>query len=132
MQWQHWGFPLVAEKQNKTILFRRGRLMSSKKITKYDLVEAVYLNTKAEKKLVQEIVENLLLQLKESLKSGNTIELRGFGTFEARLRKGRSKARNPKTGEQLSVAPHYVAAFRSGQELKKSLWELPVENSGTN
>ena len=66
MQWQHWGFPLVAEKQNKTILFRRGRLMSSKKITKYDLVEAVYLNTKAEKKLVQEIVENLLLQLKES------------------------------------------------------------------
>lgn len=101
--------------------------MSAKKITKYDLVEAVYQNTKCEKRLVQDVVESLLDQLKESLKAGNTIELRGFGTFEPRLRKGRAKARNPKTGEQLSVAPHYVAAFRSGQELKKSLWDLPVE-----
>lgn len=103
--------------------------MTSKKITKYDLVEAVYQNTKCEKRIVQDVVESLLEQLKLSLKDGNTIELRGFGTFEPRLRKGRSKARNPKTGEQLSVAPHYVAAFRSGQELKKSLWDLPVESS---
>ncbi|MCI1208714.1 MAG: HU family DNA-binding protein [Treponema sp.] len=101
--------------------------MSSKKVTKYDLVESVYQNTNCEKRVVQDIVENLLLELKKSLKDGSTIELRGFGTFEPRLRKGRSRARNPKTGEQLSVAPHYVAAFRSGQELKKALWELPVE-----
>jgi integration host factor subunit beta len=101
--------------------------MATKKVTKYDLVESVYQNTKCEKKIVQDVIENLLVELKNSLKDGSTIELRGFGTFEPRLRKGRSKARNPKTGEQLSVAPHYVAAFRSGQELKKSLWELPVK-----
>ncbi len=101
--------------------------MSLKKVTKYDLVESVFQSTKCEKRVVQEVVENLLIQLKDSLKEGSTIELRGFGTFEPRLRKGRSKARNPKTGEQLSVAPHYVAAFRSGQELKKALWDLPVE-----
>src|SRR5574344_978391 len=101
--------------------------MASKKITKYDLVESIYQNTRYEKREVQEIVENLLSELKKSLEKGSTIELRGFGTFEPRLRKGRSKARNPKTGELLSVAPHYVAAFRSGQELKKALWELPVE-----
>ena len=101
--------------------------MAQKKVTKYDLVEAIYQDTKeCEKRLVQEVVEKLLEQLKKSLKDGSTIELRGFGTFEPRLRKGRAKARNPKTGEQLSVAPHYVAAFRSGQELKKALWELPV------
>lgn len=106
-------------------------LMSAKKVTKYDLVEAVYQHSDCEKKVIQDVVEILLDQIKDSLKSGNTIELRGFGTFEPRLRKGRSKARNPKTGEQLSVAPHYVAAFRAGQELKKSLWDLPVEeNSG--
>jgi integration host factor subunit beta len=98
--------------------------MSSKKVTKYDLVESVYQNTKCEKRVVQEVIENLLQELKTSLKNGATIELRGFGTFEPRLRKGRSRARNPKTGEQLSVKPHYVAAFRSGQELKKALWEL--------
>jgi integration host factor subunit beta len=101
--------------------------MSSKKVTKYDLVESVYQETKCEKRVVQNVIENLLVELKDALKSGATIELRGFGTFEPRLRKGRSRARNPKTGEQLSVAPHYVAAFRSGQELKKALWELPVK-----
>jgi integration host factor subunit beta len=100
--------------------------MAGNKITKYDLVEAIYQNTAYEKKLVQDVVENLLLELKEAMKNGDTIELRGFGTFEPRLRKGRQKARNPKTGEQLSVAPHYVAAFRSGQDLKKALWNLPV------
>lgn len=101
--------------------------MSDKKVTKYDLVESVYQKiTNCEKHLVQDLVELLLSEIKDSLKEGATIELRGFGTFEPRLRKGRSRARNPKTGEQLSVAPHYVAAFRSGQELKKALWDLPV------
>lgn len=98
--------------------------MSLKKITKYDLVESIYQNTKCEKRIVQQVVENFLDEVKKSLESGSTIELRGFGTFEPRLRKGRISARNPKTGEKLSVNPHYVAAFRSGQELKKALWDL--------
>ena len=103
--------------------------MSEKKVTKFDLVEAVYSDVNCEKKVVQSVLESLLEQIKESLKDGSTIELRGFGTFELRLRKGREKARNPKTGEHLSVSPHYVAAFRSGQELKKALWELPIPSS---
>lgn len=102
--------------------------MSDKKVTKYDLVESVYQKiTKCEKHVIQDVVELLLSELKDSLKDGATIELRGFGTFEPRLRKGRSKARNPKTGDPVSVAPHYVAAFRAGQELKKALWDLPVQ-----
>ena len=92
-------------------------------------MESVDQKTKCEKKIVQDVVEQLLDELKNALKEGNTIELRGFGTFEPRLRKGRSKARNPKTGEQLTVAPHFVAAFRAGQELKKSLWDLPVSET---
>lgn len=105
--------------------------MSSKKVTKNDLVDSIYQNTKCEKKVIQDVVDEFVLQLKNSLKEGNTIELRGFGTFEPRLRKGRAKARNPKTGEQLSVAPHFVVAFRSGQELKHALWGLPISESNT-
>lgn len=99
----------------------------SSKVTKYDLVEAVFKNTNCEKRIVQEVVENFILEVKKSLENGSKIELRGFGTFEPRLRKGRSCARNPKTGELLSVEPHYVAAFRSGQELRKSLWNLKLK-----
>ena len=101
--------------------------MSEKKVTKGDLVDAVYKSTDVEKIVIQKVVDSLLLHTREALESGSTIELRGFGTFEVRLRKGRSIARNPKTGEKLKVAPHYVAAFRAGQELKKALMEIPVE-----
>ncbi|MCI5523276.1 MAG: HU family DNA-binding protein [Treponema sp.] len=102
--------------------------MSADKITKNDLVEAVYQSTNCERRIVQSVIESFLSNVKVSLEKGKTIELRGFGTFEARLRKGRLKARNPKTGEQLSVLPHYVAAFRAGQELKKALSAIPVES----
>lgn len=100
--------------------------MSSGKITKIDLVEAVYQATEFEKQVVQKVVDELFEQLKSSLSEGSSIELRGFGTFEPRLRKGRKNARNPKTGEKLSSSPHYVVAFRSGRELKNSLLQLPV------
>jgi integration host factor subunit beta len=103
--------------------------MSSKKITKNDLLESVHAKTKLDKDVVQRTVESLFEQLKESLKDGCTIELRGFGTFEPRLRKGRENARNPKTGQTLNVASHYVVAFRSGRELKNALLSLPVEEN---
>lgn len=100
-----------------------------KKVTKFDLVESVYENTSYDKKVVQTVIDSFLEEIKNSLKDSSTIELRGFGTFELRLRKGKESARNPKTGDKVSVAPHYVAAFRSGQELKNALWNLPVENN---
>ena len=99
--------------------------MADDKLTKIDLVESVYLNTKIEKQDVQKVIDNLLEQLKSSMSDGKTIELRGFGTFEKRLRKGRSKARNPKTGE---IEPHYVAVFRPGRELKNAISDLPVDD----
>jgi nucleoid DNA-binding protein len=52
------------------------------------------------------------------------VELRGFGTFEIRTRKGREKARNPKTGEVVPVQNHGVTVFRPGKDLKKKTWEL--------
>lgn len=101
--------------------------MAGKKVTKYDLVSAVYENTDCEKKEIQKVVDSLLVQVKAALLEGSTIELRGFGTFELRYRKGRSKARNPKTGENVQVAPHYAVSFRAGKELKQSISEIPVQ-----
>lgn len=99
------------------------------KITKTDLIEKIYSDTKFEKSDVQKIVVHFLDLIKSSLEDGKTVELRGFGTFEPRLRKGRDQARNPKTGEKVSVKPHYVAAFRAGRELKKGLMSLENHES---
>jgi len=98
--------------------------MPDSKVTKSELVDAVYKSTDIEKQDIQKVIDSFLLHTREVLEKGNTIELRGFGTFEVRLRKGRSVARNPKTGQQCSVEPHYVAAFRAGQILKEKLWKL--------
>mgnify|MGYP003292626904 FL=1 len=101
--------------------------MADRKLTKNDLIESVYLKTKVDKQCVQLVVDSIFEQLKISLQSGKKIELRGFGTFENRMRKGRSKARNPKTGEIVSVDPHFVSVFRPGKEIKQAVWNLPVE-----
>ncbi len=98
--------------------------MSELKVTKGELVDAVYKSTDVEKQDIQKVIDSFLLHTRGYLEQGSTIELRGFGTFEARLRKGRAVARNPKTGEKISVEPHYVAAFRAGQILKDKLWNL--------
>ena len=100
--------------------------MPSQPITKLNLIDSVREKTRREKYVVQAIVDAFLDSIKEELTAGNAVMLRGFGTFEPRLRKGRDNARNPKTGETLSVAPRYTLAFKSGQELKKAVAKLPV------
>ena len=105
--------------------------MPSQTITKYNLIDSVREKTKREKYVVRNIVETLFETIKEELEAGNTVMLRGFGTFEPRLRKGRDNARNPRTGEVLSVASRYTAAFKPGQELKQAMLKLPVPDDSS-
>lgn len=102
------------------------------KKTKNDLVDSIYRKNSFERQTILAVVDEFLDEVKSCLENGDTIELRGFGTFEARLRNGRKTARNPKTGETLSVKPHYVAAFRAGQVLKDKLWKLIDEKQTEN
>lgn len=78
---------------------------------------------------VKSVVEFFLDELRSSLEQGYTIELRGFGTFELRERKGRANARNPKNGEKVSVENHSVIVFRAGRDLKKAVWNIS-KNAG--
>ena len=100
-----------------------------KKITKSNLVDGVFEKLSVKRSDICDVVDAFLFELKNAMENGSNIELRGFGSFELRLRKGRSVARNPRTGEKLSVQPHYVAVFRAGKELKENLWNLKIENN---
>jgi len=106
--------------------------MSENKQTKLELVETIYENLyddlKIDRQTIHKVIDSLLLSIKDSLARGETIELRGFGTFEPRLRNGREKARNPRTGEQVTYTPRYVAVFRPGQELKKKMKEIKLSD----
>ena len=98
----------------------------TKKITKADLIQEIQSNTNLPKKDITAVVDSLLSEIKNALCNGSSIELRTFGTFELKLRKGRTDNINPKTGQKNSSPPHYVAAFKAGQELKNNLWSLKV------
>ncbi|MDR0511719.1 MAG: integration host factor subunit beta [Treponema sp.] len=98
--------------------------MTVGKITKADLLDAIYEKSGANREDVLKVVNSFIEELRNALVSNKTIELRGFGTFEIRTRKGREKARNPKTGETVSVSSHKVVAFRSGRDLKRDVWYL--------
>jgi integration host factor subunit beta len=62
--------------------------------------------------------------MKEALMRRQVIELRGFGTFEVKIRKARPRARNPRTGESITIRSHGAVAFRSGRELKQAVWKI--------
>jgi integration host factor subunit beta len=70
------------------------------------------------KKQVEVIVETVFESIKEALAKGGKVEIRGFGNFRLRNRNAR-KARNPKTGESVSVPPKKVPFFKVGKELRE-------------
>jgi len=52
-------------------------------------------------------VKILLEQMRDTLSSGNRIEIRGFGSFSLHFR-GARRGRNPKTGETVDLLPKHV------------------------
>jgi integration host factor subunit beta len=104
--------------------------MAGNKQTKSDLVDKIYEKSRLDLKDIRSVVDLFLDEVKAALENGESVELRGFGTFEIRERKGRKKARNPKTGEIVSVEDHAVVAFRSGKELKTTVWDIPSRTGG--
>lgn len=93
-------------------------------MTKAEIVETISQLSGVNKKDVHIIIDAFFDEIKNALFQDKIVELRGFGTFEIRTRKGRDKARNPKTGETVQVRDHGVAVFRPGKELKQNTWSL--------
>ena len=96
----------------------------SSKLTKAEIIDSIFEKTGVNRKDVHRILDEFFDELKDGLRTDRVVELRGFGTFEIRTRKGREKARNPKTGEIVPVSAHGVAVFRPGKELKQLAWPL--------
>ncbi len=94
------------------------------KLTKAEIIDRIYEEVDIDRSDIHKVIDKLFDHLKEALSADQVIELRGFGTFEIRTRKGREKARNPRTGEIVPVSTHGVAVFRPGKQLKKIAWDL--------
>ncbi|MET0397916.1 MAG: HU family DNA-binding protein [Longimicrobiaceae bacterium] len=58
--------------------------------------------------------------ISQALKSGDKVQITGFGSFETKRREAR-KGRNPRTGKEIDIAASTSAAFRPGKGLKDSI-----------
>jgi DNA-binding protein HU-beta len=86
-------------------------------VTKADIVDIIATATGLTKVETEAVVDGFIQTVIDSMRNGRNIEIRGFGSFKVKKRKGRM-ARNPRTGEQVMVNEHFVPIFKVSKELK--------------
>ena len=86
-------------------------------MTKADLIDEVSRLAELTRKDSEVIVETIFDSVVRSLRAGDKIEIRGFGSFRTRQRKPRV-GRNPKTGERVDVPAKKIPFFKPSKELK--------------
>ena len=86
-------------------------------MTKADLVEEVKRATDLPRNEAEAAVETIFDSIIAALQSDDKIEIRGFGSFRTRERRGRT-GRNPKTGAKVEVPAKKIPFFKPSKELK--------------
>ena len=86
-------------------------------LTRADLAEALHRQVGLSRADSSQIVEQILRHMCEALSNGENVKISGFGTFMLRD-KGERLGRNPKTGEEVPIAPRRVLTFRASQTMR--------------
>ena len=95
--------------------------MTTEALNKSDLIERIALkNPHLAEPLVEEAVKIMIDQMIASLSADNRIEIRGFGSFALHHREPRV-ARNPKTGEKVTVKATAIPHFKPGKALREAV-----------
>jgi integration host factor subunit beta len=89
-------------------------------MTKAELVELIAQDTGVSKKDTGLIVNLIMENIGQALVAGDKVELRGFGSFKVKSRRGRT-ARNPRTGDSVEVPAKRIPYFKASNELKGRL-----------
>lgn len=99
-------------------------------MTKSGLIEEVAKRTPHISKKDTEVVVNTIFDaMIESLRAGDRIEIRGFGSFQVKIREARD-GRNPKTGEPVHISAKRTPFFKVGKELKEMVDSSPAQGEG--
>jgi integration host factor subunit beta len=87
-------------------------------MTKSDLIDVLCETQKVPKGRAEFLVHVVFDSMEASLKRGERIEIRGFGSFEMRTYRP-YEGRNPRTGVTVSVRPKRLPFFKVGKDLKE-------------
>jgi integration host factor subunit beta len=107
-------------------------------MTKSGLIERVAALTPHISKKDTEVVVNTIFDaMTDALRGGERIEIRGFGSFQVKVREAR-EGRNPKTGEEVQIPAKRTPFFKVGKELKEMVdsgsqrGPLPVDDDDSD
>ena len=89
-------------------------------MNKTELIAAITEKTGFTKKDAEKALNSVVEVITESLTQGEKVQIVGFGAFEAKERAART-ARNPRTGEEITIAASKTASFKVGKALKDSI-----------
>jgi integration host factor subunit beta len=92
-------------------------------VTKKDLVKAISEGLGLTSLVALQAVQRVFDGITEALVEQGRIELRNFGVFEVKKRKPRP-ARNPRTGEKVTVPARMVVTFKPGREMEERVGRL--------
>ena len=67
---------------------------------------------------IENIVNTILGTVVDAMKSGDRVELRGFGAFSVKSRPART-GRNPRTGEKVPVPEKFVPFLKTGKKMRE-------------
>lgn len=87
-------------------------------MTKSELVEAIAARAELSKARAEMVVNCVFDAMTEALRSGEGVEIRGFGSLKAREHKS-YQGRNPRTGKAVDVPSKLRPFFKVGKELKE-------------
>ena len=89
-------------------------------MNKSELIVALAQKAELSKKDAEKALTAFVDVVTESLKAGDKAQLVGFGTFESKDRPART-ARNPRTGEEITIEASKTASFKVGKALKDAI-----------
>jgi DNA-binding protein HU-beta len=89
-------------------------------MTKADLIESVATKLDLPKGQAERAVQLVFEDIVQALRSGDKVNISGFGTFAVSERKART-GRNPKTGEPIDIPASKSAKFKPGKSFKDEL-----------
>ena len=94
--------------------------MTGATLTRAHLAEAVYQEVGLSRNESTDLVEAVLSEISNTLVRGENVKISSFGSFVVRHKGGRI-GRNPKTGEEVPIAPRRVLVFRPSHVLKERI-----------
>lgn len=91
-------------------------------MTKIDIVEKIHNELGFPKKESSDLLESVFSIMKDTLSSGESLMISGFGSFVVKQKNDR-RGRNPQTGEAITIESRRILAYKVSSVLKNRINE---------